>query len=314
MNISEKQTLTREQKEAIGLLSIGTFLEYFDLMLYVHMAVLLNGIFFPKFDAHSAPLFAAAAFCSTYAFRPLGALLFGWIGDNIGRKHTVVATTLMMAVCCIIMAALPSYAEIGITASWAITILRIIQGISSVSEITGSQLYLTEITKPPVQYQAVASIMVFATFGSVFALGIGALCSSCGFNWRIAFLIGAGIAFIGTYARSALRETPEFVDAKLKFNKISIKLKDYKKNIRSIYLIKIFDRLHNMQTIGFQSFAKQRKIAEETVLNIIPITFYLEIPRIEGLLTDICSKILSPSFASKNFDESEFKKKVLKVV
>src|SRR3984957_5158751 len=96
-------TLSREQKEAVGLLQIGTFLEYFDLMLYVHMAVLLNELFFPKADPHTAALLSAFAFCSTYVMRPFGALLFGYIGDHIGRKTTVVITTLMMSVSCIIM-------------------------------------------------------------------------------------------------------------------------------------------------------------------------------------------------------------------
>ncbi len=68
--VEEQQSLTREQKEAVGLLSIGTFLEYFDLMLYVHMAVLLNELFFPKTDAHTAMLITAFSFCSTYLYRP----------------------------------------------------------------------------------------------------------------------------------------------------------------------------------------------------------------------------------------------------
>ncbi|WP_371256192.1 MFS transporter [Rickettsia endosymbiont of Ixodes scapularis] len=101
-------SLTKQQKEAIGLLSIGTFLEYFDLMLYVHMAVVLNELFFPKFDPNVASFLSAAAFCSTYALRPFGALIFGYIGDNIGRKLTVIITTFMMAISCIIMANLPT--------------------------------------------------------------------------------------------------------------------------------------------------------------------------------------------------------------
>ena len=113
------KSLDRKQKEAIGLLQIGTFLEYFDLMLYVHMAVLLNELFFPNTDPHTASLLAAFAFCSTYVLRPFGALIFGYIGDNIGRKSTVIFTTMMMSLSCILMANLPTYAQIGITASWA---------------------------------------------------------------------------------------------------------------------------------------------------------------------------------------------------
>src|SRR3954467_5964040 len=86
----DQTNLTKAQKEAVGLLSIGTFLEYFDLMLYVHMAVLLNELFFPKTDPFTASLFSAFSFCSTYLLRPFGALIFGYIGDNLGRKVVVI--------------------------------------------------------------------------------------------------------------------------------------------------------------------------------------------------------------------------------
>jgi MFS family permease len=69
--------LTRKQKEAVWLLSIGTFLEYFDLMLYVHMAVVLNELFFPKYAPHAAQLLLAFTFCATYLLRPIGGLVFG---------------------------------------------------------------------------------------------------------------------------------------------------------------------------------------------------------------------------------------------
>jgi MHS family proline/betaine transporter-like MFS transporter len=205
------KSLSREQKEAVGLLQIGTFLEYFDLMLYVHMAVLLNEIFFPKTDPHTASLIAAFAFCSTYVLRPFGAILFGYIGDNIGRKTTVIITTLMMSVSCAVMANLPTYAQIGITATWVITICRIVQGLSSMGEIMCAKVYLTEITKVPEQYPAVSMITVASSLGAVAALGIATLVTTTGFNWRIAFWLGAGIAVIGSIARTRLRETPEFL-------------------------------------------------------------------------------------------------------
>lgn len=205
------KSLNREQKEAVGLLQIGTFLEYFDLMLYVHMAVLLNEIFFPKTDPHTASLIAAFAFCSTYVLRPFGAILFGYIGDHIGRKTTVIITTLMMSVSCAVMANLPTYAQIGITATWIITICRIVQGLSSMGEIMCAKVYLTEITKAPEQYPAVSMITVASSLGAVAALGVATLVTTVGFNWRIAFWIGAGIAVIGSIARTRLRETPEFL-------------------------------------------------------------------------------------------------------
>ncbi len=209
----EQRSLTNEQKEAVGLLSIGTFLEYFDLMLYIHMAGFLNELFFPKTDPHSASILSALAFCSTFVFRPIGAALFGWIGDKAGRKVTVVVTTFMMSFSCLVMFILPTYAQIGITASVLITICRIVQGMSSLGEAVGAELYLTETTEPPVQYPVVGCISIFSKLGAVFALGVAMLVTSYGFNWRYAFLFGAAIALVGAVARTYLRETPEFADA-----------------------------------------------------------------------------------------------------
>jgi MFS transporter, MHS family, proline/betaine transporter len=210
----QQRSLTREQKEAVGLLSVGTFLEYFDLMLYVHMAVLLNELFFSKSDPHSTSLLSALTFCSTFVFRPIGALIIGWIGDNIGRKVTVVITTMMMAFSCVVMANLPTYAQIGVSATWVVTICRIIQGMSSMEESVGAELYLTESIKLPQRYPVVASITIFSALGGSAALGIASLTNMYGWNWRIAFWVGAGIALIGSVARTTLRETPEFADAK----------------------------------------------------------------------------------------------------
>jgi MFS transporter, MHS family, proline/betaine transporter len=213
--IPDRQTnLTKKQREAVGLLSIGTFLEYFDLMLYVHMAVLLNDLFFETTDPKTSSLMAAFAFCSTYLLRPFGALVFGWIGDNIGRKVTVIITTFMMAFSCFVMANLPTYAQIGVVASYLVTICRILQGMSSMGELVGAQLYLTEITRPPIQYPVVTLTSVFSILGGTFALAIASLSTLYGFNWRGAFWFGVVVALIGVVARTTLKETPDFADAK----------------------------------------------------------------------------------------------------
>jgi len=221
MKVSEQKSLTREQKEAVGLLSIGTFLEYFDLMLYVHMAVLLNELFFPKTDPFTASLLAAFAFCSTYLLRPFAALVFGYIGDHIGRKATVVITTGIMSISCLVMANLPTYAQIGIGASWAITICRIIQGMSSMGEMIGAELYISELVPLPMRYSTVSIIAVCSSLGMSAALAIANLVNTNGFNWRTAFYCGAVIALIGFFARTKLRETQDFINAKKRLSIVS---------------------------------------------------------------------------------------------
>ena len=205
-------SLNREQKQAIGLLQVGTFLEYFDLMLYIHMAVLLNELFFPQYDPFTTSIVTAATFCSTFVFRPIGALIFGRIGDRIGRKPTIIITTGIMAISCLVMANLPTYAQIGITAAWIMIFCRIAQGISSMGEIVGAQIYLTETVGPPARYPVTALLGISADLGRFFALGIAFLITSFGMNWRYAFWGGALIAAVGAFARVRLRETPEFLE------------------------------------------------------------------------------------------------------
>jgi MFS family permease len=215
-------SLNREQKEAVGLLQLGTFLEYFDLYLYVHMAVLLNEIFFPKYDPHTTSILAAATFCSTYVFRPIGALIFGRIGDRVGRKATIIITTSMMAISCIIMANLPTYAQIGITAAWIMIFCRIAQSLSSMGEVVGAEVYLTEMIHRPARYPAVAFLEVSSNLGALLALGIAFYVTSSGLNWRFAFWAGAAIAIVGAVARRRLRETPDFLEMKRQWLKKGI--------------------------------------------------------------------------------------------
>lgn len=189
------------------------------------MAVLLNELFFPKADPFTASLHSAFAFCSTYVLRPFGALIFGYIGDNIGRKATVIITTTMMSLSCILMASLPTYSQIGITASWVVTICRMVQGLSAMGEVTGANIYITEITKPPIQYPAVTMTSICSALGGVFALAVATFVTSFNFNWRIAFGIGAVVAIVGAVARTRLRETPDFADAKRRVKKALAQIK-----------------------------------------------------------------------------------------
>lgn len=248
----EQRSLTKEQKEAIGILSVGTFLEYFDLMLYVHMVEFFNELFLKPTDSHTASLIKAFVFCSTYILRPVGALIFGWLGDNIGRKSTVIITTFLMSTSCFVMANLPTYAQIGSMAAWIAIICRAVQAISSIGEVTGAQLYLTEMINPPVQYTAIGLIWVSCIIGSLCALGIASLVTSHGFNWRLAFWIGAVIALVGSAARNKLREVPEFADAKCRVKRV-------------------FERINTDTTVLKDNPLWQAKVNKKTL-----ISFFLE--------------------------------------
>ncbi|WHA05487.1 MFS transporter [Candidatus Bandiella numerosa] len=206
--------LTIYQKEAVGILSMGTFLEYFDMMLYVHMAVLLNDLFFPKSNPTATHLLTTFAFCSTYLLRPIGGFIIGKIGDAMGRKATIILTTFLMSAACLVMAKLPTYAEIGIYATLGVMLCRMIQGFSTSGEAMGALIYMNEFLKSPNRYVASGIIDFARRIGSLFALIIASFALFADFNWRLAFWIGAVIAVIGVFARTRLRETPDFADYK----------------------------------------------------------------------------------------------------
>lgn len=271
------QKFTKTQKESIALLSIGTFLEYFDLMLYVHMAVLLNELFFSQANKSSFFVFSSIAFCATFVARPLGALLFGWVGDTYGRKASLLSTTFLMTICCLAIVILPTYPEIGITASIGMLLCRIGQGMSSIGEIIGAEIYLTETIKSNLKYPAVALMGVSTSLGSFFALFTGNLCLSYGLNWRIVFLLGTVIALIGIIGRKRLSETIEFVDfqrgSKIIFEEKGILDKEKRKMI-------INDPIFN------QSPSKLTALNYFLIASAWPICFYISFVYCSTILRD----------------------------
>lgn len=204
--------LKREEKDAIGILSIGTFLEYFDLLLYIHMITLLNNIFFAPADKANDALLASFAYCITYLVRPFGSVLIGWLGDIKGRKFTIQMTLYMTAISSITIFLLPPYEAIGVAASIIITLCRITQSLSSLGERTGADIYLTELIKGKMQYVAIGCVVVLAMVGSLAALVIAHYATLEVINWRYAFLLGGIIAVAGSYCRSKLRDTTYILD------------------------------------------------------------------------------------------------------
>lgn len=210
----DKKKLNHNLKNSIILLGSGTFLEYFDFMLYVHMAVLLNELFFPKYDSFTASLLAAFTFSVSFVFRIIGGFIFGYVGDKKGRKRVIIITTLLMSVACSTMAVLPTYAQIGITAGYIMIGCRILQSISSIGELLGASIYLLEtVRQRPLQYSAVSSMAIFSSLGGFGALAFCNFIFSFGLSWRLAFLGGSIIAVISFFCRKKLIETPEFLNS-----------------------------------------------------------------------------------------------------
>lgn len=215
MSKSEVYSLTKEQRESLGLINIGTLLEYFDFYTYIHISVVLNNIFFPSSDPYTKSLLLALSFSMAYILRPIGSFVFGFLGDLWGRKVTIIITTLMMSIASFCLGCMPTFEQIGWSASIAVLVCRAVQGMSSAVEVIGARIYISEMIKAPKSYFYTALVSVASDAGTILALG---MCSFFLFirpedGWRYVFFLGSGIAVVGSIARTRLRESPEFLEA-----------------------------------------------------------------------------------------------------
>lgn len=208
---------TRTLRRVIAAASIGNFVEWFDFAAYGFLATILTREFFPSGDPTIGLLKTFAVFAVAFAFRPLGGLVFGVIGDRIGRKRTLALTILMMAGSTTLIGLLPTYASIGYWAPLLLTIIRCVQGFSAGGEYAGACAYVMEHA-PRRRRAFFGSFVPVSTFSSFACAAVVAylLESSLSsqamveWGWRVPFLIAAPVGLIGVYLRVSLNETPAF--------------------------------------------------------------------------------------------------------
>ena len=197
--------------------AIGNALEWYDFALYGYFAPVFAAMFFPSERASVSLLSAFGVFAVGFLARPLGALLFGYIGDTVGRREALTWSVILMAVPTAIVGLLPTYAAIGMAAPLALTLCRFLQGLSVGGEFTGSVTFLVEHAAPS-QRGYIGSWAGFsAQVGALLGSGAGALVTSNlttedlhQWGWRIPFVLGSLIAFVGWYLRTRIPESPAF--------------------------------------------------------------------------------------------------------
>jgi MHS family proline/betaine transporter-like MFS transporter len=198
--------------------TVGNAMEWYDFSLYGTLAPVLAKLFFPAADPTASLLATFAAFAAGFAARPLGGAVFGHFGDRYGRKNTLAASVILMAVPSTVIGLLPTYAHVGLTAPVLLVLARVLQGISAGGELTGSTSFLLE-QAPAGHRGLLASLAVSgATVGNILGSVIGALLTSAlppeafeAWGWRVPFLLGMGVGLAGLYVRLGLPETPAFV-------------------------------------------------------------------------------------------------------
>lgn len=208
---------------------VGTTIEFYDFYIYATAAVaVFPHLFFPKGNPTAALLASLATFGLAFVARPLGSILFGHFGDRIGRKTTLIGSLLTMGIATFVIGLLPTYHQVGVLAPALLALLRFSQGLALGGEWSGAALLATETAKPGKRGWAAMWPQLGAPFGFLLANGMFlALVFWLGHNntdpdldgafliwgWRVPFLLSVVMVAIGLYVRLRLTETPVFVRA-----------------------------------------------------------------------------------------------------
>ena len=214
----ENQNSHSYRKVAIAA-CFGTFLEWYDFLTFATLAVVFAPLFFPSTDPNTALLASLATFGVGMVVRPIGAALFGSMGDRIGRKPVFMITIALMGVATVSVGFLPTYAQAGIWAPILLVGLRLLQGLSAGGEIGGSAVYLTEHAGNEYRGFKTSFLQLMGPLGILFStLQIAVLRTQLSpeefqsWGWRVPFWISIALLAIAFKARMALEETPIFLE------------------------------------------------------------------------------------------------------
>ena len=238
-------TLTQSHKKVILASSLGTVFEWYDFYLYGSLAAIIAAQFFSGVNETTGFIFALLAFAAGFAVRPFGAIVFGRIGDMIGRKYTFLVTIVIMGISTFLVGILPSYASIGITAPIILIVLRMLQGLALGGEYGGAATYVAEHAPNGKRGLYTSFIQTTATVGLLLSLvvilGVRTVLGTEAFNewgWRIPFVLSIVLLGVSVWIRMQLSESPLFQQMKAegKTSKAPISESFFSRNGRIVLL------------------------------------------------------------------------------
>jgi len=211
------QDFGTEEKRVIFASSLGTVFEWYDFYLYAVLAPFFAALFFPPGNATAALLSAFAAYAAGFLVRPFGAIVFGRIGDLVGRKYTFLITIIFMGGSTFLVGLLPTYSSIGWAAAILMVLLRLVQGLALGGEYGGAATYVAEHAPQGRRGYDTSWIQTTATLGLLLALIIIGLCRAnmdakefSNWGWRIPFWVTIILLAFSVYIRLKLQESPVF--------------------------------------------------------------------------------------------------------
>ena len=213
----DNRPMSAEQRKVIFASSLGTVFEWYDFYLYGSLAAIIAKQFFSGLNSGSAFIFALLAFAAGFIVRPFGALLFGRLGDMVGRKYTFLVTIVIMGLSTFIVGLLPSYATIGVAAPVILIALRMLQGLALGGEYGGAATYVAEHAPHHKRGAYTSWIQTTATLGLFLSLmvilGVRTATGEAAFadwGWRVPFLVSILLLAVSVYIRLSMHESPAF--------------------------------------------------------------------------------------------------------
>ena len=204
-------------RKVLGASFIGNFVEWFDYASYGYFAPVIALAFFPDIAPHTALMATFAVFAISFVVRPVGGIVWGWIGDRFGRREALAWSILIMSGATTAIALLPDFRHIGVWAPILLLLLRIIQGFSAAGEYAGAASFIAEYSPPKrrglfvsVVPASTATGLLCGSMLSGFLFWVFSDAQMLSFGWRLPFLMALPLGFVGLYIRLKLEDTPKF--------------------------------------------------------------------------------------------------------
>ncbi|HDJ7535971.1 MFS transporter [Staphylococcus haemolyticus] len=289
---------TSEAKKKVIVTSMGNAIEWFDFALYAQLAIYISHNFFSDVASQNQLLFTFGTFAIAFLMRPIGALVFGYIGDKKGRKVVLTTTISIMAISTLILGLLPTSEQIGVWAPILLLIVRMAQSFSTGGEYSGAMTYIVESSPDKKRGMLTSGLEMGTMIGNALAAIVVALLLYFlnptqieTWGWRVPFLLAAPFGIIVVYLRFKLDETPTFKNKQdVSENNILYAFKKYKKEAFLMTIGVIFLNVNNFMFLTYlPSFLKSNigiDAQYSTIINAIALILMLPFIFLFGTLSD----------------------------
>ncbi len=275
-------------KKSVFATGVGNAMEWFDFGLYSYLAVIISQNFFSAVQNDQLKLmFTFATFAIAFLMRPLGGIIFGKIGDKLGRKVVLTTTIILMAFSTLLIGLLPTYDQIGVWAPILLLIARIIQGFSTGGEYAGAMVYIAESSPDNKRNMLGSGLEIGTLVGYILASLLASLLfvllsdkQMASWGWRIPFLLGLPLGLIGFYLRRSLGETPIFENEISNEDEVEEEsflsiLKNHKKDVFVCFVAVAFFNITNYMLLSYMPSYLNEIIGLSNTVGTVLITAFM---------------------------------------